>query len=49
MLTQLPRAAFPLTVDVADEMGAYGSDEHYDFVLDQLLSGLRNRADAEPG
>jgi hypothetical protein len=22
-------------------MGAYGSDRHYDFVLDQLLSGLR--------
>ncbi len=49
MLTQLPRTEYPLTVGVADEMGAYGSDHHYDFVLDQLLSGLRNRADAEPG
>jgi hypothetical protein len=25
----------------AGELGAYGSDEHYDFVLEQLLSGLR--------
>jgi AcrR family transcriptional regulator len=49
MLAQLPRTEYPLTVGVADEMGAYGSDHHYDFVLDQLLSGLRNRADAEPG
>jgi AcrR family transcriptional regulator len=48
MLAQLPRTEYPLTVDVADEMGAYGSDHHYDFVLDQLLSGLRNTADAEP-
>jgi AcrR family transcriptional regulator len=41
MLGRLPRAVFPLTVDVAEEMGAYGSDEHYEFVLDQFLSGLR--------
>jgi len=40
MLTALPAAAFPLTVEVAKEMGAYGSDEHYEFVLDQLLRGL---------
>ena len=26
---------------VAEEMGAYGSDEHYELVLDQLLGGLR--------
>ena len=43
-LTRLPRAVFPLTVDVAEAMGAYGSDEHYDFVLDQFLAGLRARA-----
>jgi AcrR family transcriptional regulator len=49
MLAQLPRTEYPLTVDVAGEMGAYGSDHHYDFVLDQLLSGLRATADAEPG
>jgi AcrR family transcriptional regulator len=49
MLAALPRTEYPLTVDVADEMGAYGSDHHYDFVLDQLLSGLRATADAEPG
>jgi AcrR family transcriptional regulator len=40
MLAQLPRAQFPLTVEVAEVMGAYGSDEHYELVLDQLVSGL---------
>jgi AcrR family transcriptional regulator len=25
----------------AEQMGAYGSDEHYEFVLDRLVSGLR--------
>jgi len=49
MLAALPRTEYPLTVDVAGEMGAYGSDHHYDFVLDQLLSGLRGTAGAEPG
>ena len=49
MLAQLPPAEYPLTVAVAAEMGAYGSDDHYDFVLDQLLTGLRATvADAEP-
>jgi len=43
-LARLPRALFPLTVDVAAELGSYGSDRHYDFVLDQLLSGLRATA-----
>jgi AcrR family transcriptional regulator len=41
MLAQLPAAAFPLTAAVAAELGAYGSDAHYEFVLDRLLSGLR--------
>jgi len=41
MLAALPREAFPLIVDVAAAMGAYGSDEHYEFVLDQFLGGLR--------
>jgi len=49
MLAQLPSTEYPLTVDVAKEMGAYGSDEHYEFVLDQLVSGLRATADTEPG
>jgi hypothetical protein len=40
MLAALPRSHFPLIVDVAAEMGAYGSDEHYGFVLDGLLAGL---------
>ena len=41
MLRQLPPAMFPLTVGVADAMGAYGSDEHYERVLGHLLDGLR--------
>ena len=45
MLAQLPPAAFPLTVGVAAELGAYGSDAHYDFVLDQLLGGLTTAGD----
>jgi AcrR family transcriptional regulator len=40
-LAALPSDAFPLTVQVAGEMGAYGSDAHYDFALDQFLTGLR--------
>jgi AcrR family transcriptional regulator len=46
MLAALPPTEFPLTVDVAAELGAYGSDRHYDFVLDRLLDGLRAAADA---
>jgi hypothetical protein len=41
MLRQLPPAMFPLTVGAAEEMGGYGSEAHYELVLDQLLSGLR--------
>ena len=41
MLAALPRTEYALTVDVAGEMGAYGSDDHYDFVLDHLVTGLR--------
>ena len=41
MLAALPRSEYPLTVEVAGEMGAYGSDDHYEFVLDHFLSGLR--------
>ena len=40
-LAALPAGEYPLTVDVAAEMGAYGSDQHYDFVLDQLINGPR--------
>jgi AcrR family transcriptional regulator len=47
-LSALPRSEYPLTVEVAEEMGAYGSDHHYDFVLDQFLRGLRAGAKAEP-
>jgi AcrR family transcriptional regulator len=40
-LAMLPAERFPLTVGVAAEMGHYGSDEHYELVLGQLLGGLR--------
>jgi AcrR family transcriptional regulator len=40
-LALLPPERFPLTVSVAAAMGAYGGDEHYDFVLDRFLNGLR--------
>jgi AcrR family transcriptional regulator len=40
MLAALPAEVFPHTAGVAGEMGAYGSDEHYELVLDALMSGL---------
>jgi hypothetical protein len=40
MLAALPAGLFPLTAGVAAEMGAYGSDEHYELVLDGMLAGL---------
>jgi AcrR family transcriptional regulator len=40
-LAALPAELFPRTVQVAAAMGGYGSDEHYELVLDQLLRGLR--------
>jgi hypothetical protein len=44
MLSQLPAEHFPLTVATAAEMGAYGSEGHYAFVLDAFLMGLRGKA-----
>lgn len=40
-MASLPADAFPHTAAVAGEMVAYGSDEHYEFVLDRLVRGLR--------
>ena len=40
MLAALPASEFPRTAAVAGEMGAYGSDEHYELVLDRLVRGL---------
>jgi hypothetical protein len=48
-LAALPRSQYPLTVAIAGEMGAYGSDSHYDFVLDQFLGGLLATTGAVPG
>jgi AcrR family transcriptional regulator len=49
MLAMLPASEYPLTLAVAAEMGAYGSDRHYDFVLAQLLDGLRAAAESVSG
>ena len=43
MLSRLPRERFPLVVETAAEMGAYGSDEHYELVLGALVSGFAAR------
>jgi AcrR family transcriptional regulator len=48
VLAALPPCEYPLTIDVAGEMGAYGSDDHYEFVLDGFLTGLRGRAADTP-
>ena len=40
-MAMLPAEAFPHTAAVAAEMVGYGSDEHYEFVLDRLVGGLR--------
>ena len=41
MLSALPAERFPITVATAAEWGAYGADEHYEFVLDAFLKGAR--------
>lgn len=48
MLAMLPASEYPLSVELADEVGRYGSDDHYDFVLGQLLSGLRSALTPRP-
>lgn len=39
-LLRLPADHFPLIVETAEAMGAYGSDEHYDYALGRFLGGL---------
>jgi AcrR family transcriptional regulator len=41
-MAQLPREAFPHTAAVAAEMVGYGSDEHYELVLDGLVGAARD-------
>jgi hypothetical protein len=48
-LAMLPASEYPLSVAVAAEMGAYGSGEHYAFVLDRLLDGLRGASGGGQG
>jgi AcrR family transcriptional regulator len=40
MLRALPAEHFPRTVAVAGEMGAYGTDAHFELVLGALVGGL---------
>ena len=40
----LPRAEFPHTAAVAEEMAAYASDHHYELVLDQIMVGIWSAA-----
>jgi AcrR family transcriptional regulator len=47
-LAALPRAEYPLTAAVADELADYGSDRHYELVVDQLLVGVRSAARSSP-
>jgi AcrR family transcriptional regulator len=39
-MAMLPAELFPETAAVAAEMVGYGSDEHYEFVLERLVGGL---------
>jgi AcrR family transcriptional regulator len=41
VLSALPAAEFPLTIQVADAMGNYGSDRHYGLALDQMVAGIQ--------
>ena len=43
MLAALPPEEYPLTSEVAAELGGYGSNAHYEFVLDRYVSGLAIR------
>lgn len=41
VLIALQQDQFPQTVDVVDQMANYGSHDHHQRVLDQLLAGIR--------
>jgi AcrR family transcriptional regulator len=43
-LSALPPDEYPRTVEVADSMGNYGSDIHYELALHQLLVGIKAAA-----
>ena len=43
-LSGLPPDQYPLTVEVAESMGNYGSDTHYELALGQLLAGIQAAA-----
>ena len=45
----IPWSKFPLTAAVAEEMLAYGSDRHYELVLDHTLDGIRRAAEGLTG
>jgi hypothetical protein len=39
-MATVPRAEYPRTAAVAAEMAEYGSDRHYQLVLEQYLAGV---------
>jgi AcrR family transcriptional regulator len=43
-LAALPRADFPHTAAVAEEMAGYASDRHYELMLDQIMVGIWSAA-----
>jgi AcrR family transcriptional regulator len=43
-MAALPRAEFPHTAAVAEEMAGYASDRHYELVLDQIMVGIWSAA-----
>lgn len=46
-LAMLPADRFPLTLSVAEQLSRYGSDSHYAFALQALITGLGAAAKAE--
>ena len=48
-LAALPPSVFPRTLAVAPDMAAYGSEQHYEFVLSYSLAGIRASAPGAQG
>jgi hypothetical protein len=40
----LPRAEYPHTAAVAEEMAGFASDNHYELVLDEIMVGIWSAA-----
>jgi AcrR family transcriptional regulator len=48
-LLSLPAQAYPLTVEVAEDLSRYGSEEHFERALGHALTGIGAVAAAGPG